>query len=133
MPAGLAASPVANAMLDLFGNASQTGYSTPHLKLHTGDPGAAGTANASSETTRKAISFAAASNGSKAASAPGGVVASWASWTAGTQNIQYVSLWTALTGGTFLGSIQLASAKTVNDSDTLNITALTLSISTIAS
>ena len=130
MAIGLAASPVANAMLDLFGNASSSGYSTPFVKLHTGDPGSAGTTNASAETTRKALTFSAASAGSK--SATGSPVASWASWTAGTETITHLSIWTASTAGTFLGSVALSASKTVNNTDTLNLTALTLSISTLA-
>ena len=130
MAAGLAASPVANAMLDLFGSASQTGYSTPYVALHTGDPGSAGTSNASAEIDRKALTFAAASGGSKAAT--GSPVAQWASWDQGTETITHVSIWTASTSGTFLASIQLTASKQVNDTDTLNLTALSLSVSTLA-
>jgi len=129
MAVGLAANPVANAMLDLFGNATSSGYATPFVKLHTADPGAAGTVAASAETARKAVTFAAASGGSKSAN---GTLPSWTGWTAGTETISHLSVWTASTAGTFLGSITLSSPKTVNNTDTLNITAVTLSVSTLA-
>lgn len=130
MTVGLAANPVANAMLDLFGNASSSGWATPFAKLHTGDPGAAGTTAASAETTRKALSFSAASAGSKAAT--GSPVATWTAWSAGTETISHLSIWTASTAGTFLGSIAAAASKVVNNTDTLNLTALTLSVATLA-
>ena len=129
MTVGLAANPVANSMLDLFGSASQSGWSNVWVQLHEADPGAAGTTSVSTETTRKAVTFAAASSGSKAAN---GTLPSWPTWSAGTETITHLSLWTASTSGTFLGSITLTQGKTVNDNDTLNITAITLSISTLA-
>lgn len=129
MAIGLAASPVANNMLDLFGSATSAGWTTPFVKLHTADPGSAGTTAASAETTRKAVTFAAASAGSKAAN---GTLPSWTAWAAGTETITHMSFWTASSAGTFLGSIALSASKTVNNTDTLNITALTLAITTLA-
>ena len=130
MTVGIAASPTANNMLDLFGNATAAGWATPFLKLHTGDPGAAGTANPSAETLRKAVAFGAASGGSKAAT--GSPVCQWANWSAGTSIISHVSLWTAASAGTYLGSIVLGSPKTVNNTDTFNITALSWTVTTLA-
>lgn len=130
MALGVAATAVANIWLDLFGSASQSGWSTPFVKLHTGDPGAAGTTAASAETTRKALTFSAASAGSKAAT--GSPVAQWTAWSAGTETISHLSIWTAATAGTFLASLALSASKVVNNTDTLNLTALTLSITNLA-
>jgi len=130
MAVGLAANPVANAMLDLFGNATSAGYATPHVSLHTADPGAAGTtALVSPDPTRKAVAFAAAGGGSKAAN---GTLPSWTNWASGTETVSHLGLWTASSAGTFLGSVALTVPKVVNDTDTFNITAITLAISTLA-
>lgn len=69
-------------------NARAAAY--PWIKLHTGDPGASGTANAATNTTRKQASFAAAAGGSIATNAElrwDGVPASedythWSGWSA---------------------------------------------------
>lgn len=70
------------------------------VKLHTGDPGEDGTANAASETTRKEVtSFNASSGGSITSAA----AVSWTNYPA-TETISYVSLWDASTSGNCLGS-----------------------------
>ena len=55
---------LANKLLDhATGRASFTMPAGVHAKFHTGDPGAAGTSNASSQTNRAAVTFAAAAAG----------------------------------------------------------------------
>ena len=125
MTLGVSATNVANKWLDVFGNTAFSGISTVYVGLHTGDPGAAGTANVSAETDRKAITWSgAASGGSKSMSG----TLSWASWDAGNNTISHVSLWDASTAGNFLWSGILSSQKAVSNGDTLNITALTIAI-----
>lgn len=116
----------AHAILNLYRATNATAPASVWLKLHTGDPGAAGTSNASAETDRMEVTFGAPSAGSMTASA-----VSWTSWNAGTETISHVSLWSASTAGTFLQSGALAASKTVNDGDTLNVTP-TASLSPIA-
>jgi hypothetical protein len=98
---------LANAWLDALGNntAGILPIATPYVKLHVGDPGSAGTANAATETTRKLASFAAASGGSMASDAD-------ISWTSisGSEDATHFSLWTASSGGTFLGSGTITAA-----------------------
>jgi hypothetical protein len=129
MTVGIAAA-VANGWLDALGNA--TNYTAPtafYVKLHTGDPGSAGTSNAATETTRQQASFGAAS---------GGVIATDADLTwedvSTTETYSHVSFWTASTAGTFLGSDDLAASKAVTAGDTFTIAAgdLTVTISTLA-
>ncbi len=115
----------AHAILNVLRNTAYSGIN-PFLQIHTGDPGAAGTANASAETTRKAVTFAAPSGGSTTASA-----VSWTSWAAGSETISHVSLWTASSGGTFLHSGALSASKSVTNGDTLNVT-VTASLTPIA-
>jgi hypothetical protein len=99
-----------------------------YVKLHTGAPGAAGTSNAATETTRKAATFAAAS---------GGVIASNAQvqWTniAGSQDATDFSVWDDPTAGNFLfsGSIT-ANAYTAGDTYTCPSGSLTATL-TVAS
>lgn len=100
-----------NKMLDaLTGRTTYTANAAFYVKLHIGDPGAAGTSNPAAETTRQAVTF-----GSAAAS---GAISNTVAvqWTglAASETISYVSFWTASSSGTFLGSDDLASAQAVN-------------------
>lgn len=122
MTAGLATTN-ANAMLTTITTDAD------FVKLHTGDPGSAGTSNASAETTRKAVTWAAASAGSIAATS---TLPSWASWSAGSETISHVSYWSLSSGGTFQGSAALTASKSVTNGDTLNLTALSYAASPLA-
>lgn len=129
MAVGLA-SGIANAILDAL--CRSVAWSEPAefwVKLHTGDPGAAGTSNAATETDRVQASFSAASGGAITNSAA-------LEWTAvsTTETYSHVSFWSASTAGTFLGSDQLAASKAVDAGDDFKIPAgdLDLSITPIA-
>lgn len=106
-----------NSILNVVRGTSYTAF-TPYVQLHTGDPGANGTANVSSEATRKQPTFAAPSGNSVTAPA-----VSWTAWNAGSQTITHVSLWDASTVGNFKLSAALSPSKPVENGDTLNITA----------
>lgn len=124
MTAGLAPAH-ANAVLNVFRNTTYTGVNT-FLKLHTGDPGSAGTSNASAVTTRNAVTFNAASAGSMTLSSLSGF-----SMTT-TETITHISLWDASSSGNFLQSAALTASKNVTNGDTLSLTTLTLSYTPIA-
>lgn len=116
MTVGLA-SGVANAWLDAICNA--TNYTAPagfYVKLHTGDPGSAGTSNAATETTRQSASMAAASGGAITNDAA-------VTWTnvSTSETYSHVSFWSASTAGTFLGSDDLAVPRAVTAGDTFTI------------
>lgn len=66
------------------------------VKLHVGAPGAAGTANAAVETTRKQATW----NAAAAGHADNATDITWPS-VAGTEDFTHFSLWTTSTGGTF--------------------------------
>lgn len=129
MTVGLATTGLANAWLNTIrGGGNGTTFTAPaavYAQLHTGDPGAAGTANASAETGRQAIEFGAAASGQIASSN----TPSWASWSAGTETITHISLWSASSAGTFYASIALTASKTVSDGDTFNLTSAGTTIS----
>lgn len=110
----------ADAILNILRATNATGI-TPWIKLHTGDPGAAGTANASAETDRVSPTFAAPTTVSTNRSTTAPAI-SWTAWNVGTETITHVSLWDDQTAGNFRKSAQLTTPKTVEDGDTLNIT-----------
>jgi len=133
MAAGLSATNTANAWLNVLRGTSAatfTAVTTLFVQLHTGDPGASGTANVSSVTTRPALNFGAASAGSQSAIA---TLPSWASW-AGTNGevVTHISVWGASSGGTFYYSAALTASKTVNTGDTLNLSSLSVSLTPLA-
>lgn len=115
----------ANNVLNVFRGNAYPGV-TAYVKLHTGDPGSAGTANASTVTTRNAATYSAASAGSMALSSISGF-----SMTA-TETISHISLWDASTAGNFLQSAALTTSRSVLNGDTLNLTTLTLSYTPLA-
>jgi hypothetical protein len=121
------ANKVLNHMLRAVASTAPAGN---FVKLHTnaGDPGAAGTANASANTTRVAVTFSAASAGACASSN----TPSWASWASGTETIAHISVWDASTAGTFLYSATLTTARTVNNGDTLTLSSLSVSLAPLA-
>lgn len=116
----------AHAILNVYRATNITAPASVWLQLHDGDPGAAGTANASAETDRQEVTFGAPSAGSMTASA-----VSWTAWNAGTETISHVSLWSSSAAGTFLQSGALAASKVVNDGDSINVT-VTASLTPIA-
>lgn len=92
------------------------------IKLHVGDPGAAGTSNPAVETDRIQATFG--------SGASGGSIANTAAltWTAvgGTEDYTHYSAWDASTSGTFLFSgLVTANAVTINDNFTINTGGLT--------
>ena len=106
----------AAGILNLMRGVSYPAY-TPWFQLHIGEPGANGTANQSSVTTRKSPVFAAPNSGVMAAPA-----ISWSDWAGANEVITHVSVWDAETGGNFKQSAALDPQKTVESSDQLNIT-----------
>jgi hypothetical protein len=100
------------------GGGAGTNFTAPaavYVKLHTGDPGEDGTANAAGETTRQAATFAAPSN-------PAGTMTTSAdlTWTnvSTSETISHVSVWDANAAGNCLGSGALAASKAVIAGDT---------------
>lgn len=119
---------LANAWLDALGNNSSFAVTTVYVKLHTGDPGAAGTSNPATETTRKSVSFASASSGSLASDAA-------VTWTniAGSEDATHFTAWDNLSAGNFLFSGTItANPYTAGDTFTIASGALTVSL-TLAS
>jgi hypothetical protein len=119
---------LANKFLDAVGNATNYSASNVYVKLHIGDPGSAGTANAATETTRKLVSFSAATAGGLTSDAD----VSWSN-IASSQDATFFTVWDNLTAGNFLFSGTVAgNAYTAGDTFTIPSGSLTVSL-TLAS
>lgn len=129
MATGLAAA-VANSILDaLCRNVAWTQPSAVWVKLHVGDPGAAGTSNAATETTRKQGTFG--------TGASGGAISNTAAltWTnvAGTEDFTHFSAWDASSAGNFLFSGTItANAVTAGDDFTIPVGDLDVTLAVAA-
>lgn len=125
MAVGLAAA-TANSILNAL--CRSTAWTEPDevwIKLHTGDPGSAGTSNAATETDRIQATFG--------TNASGGAISNTAAleWTtvAGTEDYTHFSAWTASTAGTFLFSGTVtANAVVTGDTFTIPIGDLDISL-----
>lgn len=120
MTVGLA-SAIADQMLDILDD--------PFVKLHTGDPGSAGTSNAAAgDTVRKQATTGASSGGTKSLTSMSG------SWTNGgtSETLSHISLWSLVTSGVFWRSIALTSSQAWASGNTFSLTTLTLTMSPIA-
>jgi hypothetical protein len=121
MTVGLAAS-IVNGWLD-------TDFATVWNKIHTADPGSAGTtAAAAGDTSRKQSTMASASAGSKAQT---GTAPVWTNGGTG-ETVSHGSIWTASTAGSFKASYALSSPQAWVSTNTLTLTALTIAITPIA-
>lgn len=129
MAVGLSAVNLANKWLDMLGATAFTAPTNLYVKLHTADPGSAGTTAASANTTRVVLAWAAASAGSKAIN---GTLPQWATWAAGSETISHISVWDNLTAGNFLFSAALTASKPMTNGDTLNLNSLTFALTPIA-
>ena len=127
MATGLSAY-LCNSFLNALGNNTSYAVTQVYVKLHVGDPGSAATSNAATETTRKSVSFAAASAGAIASDAD-------ISWTniSGSQDATHFSSWDSLTAGNFLFSGTITgNAYTAGDTYTISSGNLSASL-TVAS
>lgn len=129
MTVGFSAANLANKWLDMLGGTAFTAPAACYIKLHTGDPGSAGTSNASAETTRKAVTWASAAAGSKAAN---GTLPSWTSWSAGSETVSHFSLWDHVSAGNFLWSGAFSASASMTNGNNLSVTALTAALTPIA-
>jgi hypothetical protein len=126
MTVGLATTTLANNWLNMLRAVAFTAPAATYIKLHTGDPGAAGTANASAVTTRQSATFSAASGGAIALSnSPAFTMTT-------TETITHISVWDASTAGNLLWTAALTTSKSVVNTDVLTFTTLGVSLSPLA-
>jgi hypothetical protein len=108
---------VANSWLDAVARAVSYSVAAVYVKLHLGAPGAAGTSNPAVETTRQAATFGA---GAASRAISNTAVIEWL-LVSTSETYTHISLWSAVSGGTFLGSDDLSSAAAVTAGDTFRI------------
>lgn len=125
MTVGAGTTTLANPILNGIRNTSFAVAAT-YVKLHIGDPGAAGASNAAAVTTRSQATFSAASSGAIALSN----TPTFAMTT--TETISHISVWDASSAGNFLWSAALSASKAVVNGDTLNMTTLGVNITPLA-
>ena len=128
MTVGVSTVNLANAWLNVLRGTTFTGLSV-FVKLHIGDPGAAGAGNAAvGSTTRPAITWTAAASGTltMTGTAP--------SWTNGgtSETLSHISFWDAATVGNFLGSAALGSTQAWASANVYTLTAQGWSITPLA-
>ena len=120
----------ANAILDaLCRSVAWTEPAELWVKPHIGDPGAAGTANAATETTRKQATFGTAASGGSIANT---VAVTWTN-VAASEDYTHVSVWDASTAGTFLFSGTVtADAVTATGGFTVDVGGITVTLAVAA-
>jgi hypothetical protein len=113
--------PLAEGVRNSFLNAlcKNTSYANAAVwvKLHTGDPGLAGTSNAAGETDRTQATFGSVASGGAISNT---VAIAWTAVST-SETYTHASLWSASTAGTFLGSAALTQSKVVNSGDNFSI------------
>jgi hypothetical protein len=117
-----------NSFLNTYRNVAYAAIAATYIQLHTGDPGAAGTANiAVGSTTRNLATWNAAAAGSMAFN-------TLSAWTNGgtSETITHISIWDASTSGNFLQSGALSVGQAWVSTNTLTLTTLVASITPIA-
>lgn len=130
MTVGYSSANVATPLLNALARA--TNWTAPvatYIKLHTGDPGAAGASNAAAgSTTRVVATFAAPSSNAVALNGTLPV------WTNGgtTETITHISVWDAITAGNFDYSIVLTTPEPWISGNTFTLTSASIAASPIA-
>jgi hypothetical protein len=114
------------SILNVLRNTAYTGIATPFVQLHTADPGAAGaTAVSVGDATRKAIAWNAPSGSNPTQML---VTAAVSGWTNGgtSETLTHISIWTAVSAGTFILSILLTASQAWVSTNTFTLNTCTL-------
>lgn len=130
MTTGLSSATAQGILNEMCNAGSWTIPTSFWVKLHTGDPGAAGSSNAGSNTTRQSAAFSsAAAAGTITTSAD----VTWTSVSA-TESYSHVSFWDASTGGNLIATDNLEATRGVTAGDNFTIASgdIDISLSPIA-
>jgi hypothetical protein len=122
-------STLANGWLNTLRSIAFTAPAAAYIKLHIGDPGAAGaTAPSTGSATRVVITLTAASAGSLVMTTPLPV------WTNGgvSETLSHITWWDAITAGAFQLSGALTTPQAWASGNTFTLSSLSVSLSPIA-
>ena len=124
-----ASATIVNALLaSILNDVAFTAYGPVYVQLHTGAPGANGTANVAGESTRESAGSNSAFNAPSGGSTTNLNAINWTSVTT-AETYTHVSLWSASTSGTFLASGSItANAVEVGDNFSIPIGDMTVSM-----
>lgn len=113
-----------DAIINAIFNNTSLAVAARYVKLHTGDPGEAGTNNAAGETTRKSVTGAAASSGQFTS-------VNDLAWTnvSTSETYSHISIWDHVSAGNCLWTGALTAAKAVNAGDSFTIPTGSLTVS----
>lgn len=114
---GTFADDVANSFLNAFARNTSYVNAAVWVKLHLDDPGAAGLLNEAAETTRQQATFGSDASGRTISNT---AALEWLN-VSDTETYTHISLWTASSGGTFLGRDELSAPADVTAADTFRI------------
>lgn len=123
-----AASGLVDAFLaSLLNDSAFTAFGPVFVQLHVGAPGAAGTSNVAGESLRVSAGSNPAFTGSGGSKTNSNAI-NWTSVST-AETYTHVSLWSALTAGTFLGSGAItANAVLVGDNFSIPVSDITVSM-----
>jgi hypothetical protein len=129
MAVGLSSGNVITPWLNALRGTNMTGLAGLFVKLHVGDPGAAGANNAAvGSTTRVTVALAAPSGNAIALTGTQPV------WTNGgtSETLSHISIWDAITAGNFDWSAALTATQAWVSTNTFTLTTLSVSLAPVA-
>lgn len=108
---------VRNSYLNALCRNTSYANAAVYVQMHVGDPGTSGVSNPAGNTTRQQATFGTVASGGAISNT---AAVAWTSVST-TEVYSHVSLWSASTSGTFLGSAALTQSKSVNSGDNFSI------------
>jgi hypothetical protein len=132
MTVGISTANLANQWLNMLKATAFTAPAATWVELHTGDPGANGTANVSvGSTTRLQVTTA---NWTNAASGVLAMTAAIGPWTNGgtSETLTHIAVFSASSAGTFYWSAALTSSQAWASGNTFTLNTNTVTMSPLA-
>lgn len=129
MTVGLSSGNVITGWLNTLRGTTMTGLAGLFVKLHVGDPGAAGASNAAAGSTTRVVVTLAAPSGNAVA-----LTGTQPVWTNGgtSETLTHISVWDAITAGNFDWSAVLTAPQAWVSTNTFTLTTLSVSIAPVA-